>query len=116
MDYLVKKFELESVLDRKIEELSGGELQRFAICVVCTQDADVYMFDEASSFLDIKQRMTATEVRNMYIYIYIYIREQRWQPSWWDCMYHGTLFSKIKRNILNFVVIVCIHVGGITLH
>lgn len=66
MDYLVKKFELESVLDRKIEELSGGELQRFAICVVCTQDADVYMFDEASSFLDIKQRMTATEVRNPY--------------------------------------------------
>ena len=62
MDALVKKFELEAVLTREVQELSGGELQRFAICVVCLQDADVYMFDEASSFLDIKQRMTATEV------------------------------------------------------
>lgn len=62
MDYLVEKLELTSVLEREVQELSGGELQRFAICVVCTQDADVYMFDEASSFLDIKQRMTATEV------------------------------------------------------
>ena len=37
-------------------------MQRFAIaCVVC-RAADVYMFDEASSFLDVRQRMTATEV------------------------------------------------------
>merc|ERR1719460_3104211 len=62
MDELVERLELSNVLDREVQELSGGELQRFAICVVCCQDADVYMFDEASSFLDIKQRMTATEV------------------------------------------------------
>ena len=61
-DELIEKFELGAVLDREVQELSGGELQRFAICIVCLQDADVYMFDEASSFLDIKQRMTATEV------------------------------------------------------
>ena len=62
MEELVARLELGAVLDREVQELSGGELQRFAICVVCCQDADVYMFDEASSFLDIKQRMTATEV------------------------------------------------------
>lgn len=33
--------ELRQVLDRDIDKLSGGELQRFAIAVVCVQQADV---------------------------------------------------------------------------
>ncbi|XP_057312666.1 ATP-binding cassette sub-family E member 1-like [Hydractinia symbiolongicarpus] len=54
-----KEFELEHVLDRNVDELSGGELQRFACAVVCVQNADVYMFDEPSSYLDVKQRLKA---------------------------------------------------------
>jgi ATP-binding cassette subfamily E protein 1 len=42
--------------------LSGGELQRFAIATVAVQIADVYMFDEPSSYLDVKQRLTAAAV------------------------------------------------------
>jgi ATP-binding cassette subfamily E protein 1 len=42
--------------------LSGGELQRFAIAMVCVQKADVYMFDEPSSFLDVKQRLAASRM------------------------------------------------------
>lgn len=34
--------ELNQVLDRDIGLLSGGELQRFAIGIVCVQQADVY--------------------------------------------------------------------------
>ena len=34
--------ELNQVSDRDINLLSGGELQRFAIGVVCVQQADVY--------------------------------------------------------------------------
>jgi ATP-binding cassette subfamily E protein 1 len=45
-----------------VPQLSGGELQRLAIAATAVAEADVYLFDEASSFLDIKQRMTATEV------------------------------------------------------
>jgi ATP-binding cassette, sub-family E, member 1 len=45
--------------DREIGVLSGGELQRFAIAVVAVQRADVYMFDEPSSYLDVKQRLRA---------------------------------------------------------
>lgn len=45
--------------DREIGLLSGGELQRFAIALVCVQKADVYMFDEPSSYLDVKQRLSA---------------------------------------------------------
>tara|TARA_B110001452_G_scaffold98911_1_gene81896 strand:+ start:282 stop:2300 length:2019 start_codon:yes stop_codon:yes gene_type:complete len=59
---LAERLELSHLLDREVQALSGGELQRFAIANTAVRDADCYMFDEASSFLDIKQRMTATEV------------------------------------------------------
>ncbi|KZF22303.1 P-loop containing nucleoside triphosphate hydrolase protein [Xylona heveae TC161] len=48
-------------MSRDIKLLSGGELQRFAIGIVCVQNADVYMFDEPSSFLDVKQRLNAAK-------------------------------------------------------
>ncbi|KAI0915942.1 ABC transporter E member 2, variant 2 [Taiwanofungus camphoratus] len=54
--------ELNEVLSREVTQLSGGELQRFAIAMSCIQNADVYMFDEPSSYLDIKQRLKAAEV------------------------------------------------------
>jgi len=56
------ELELNKVLDREVTQLSGGELQRFAIAMSCCQRADVYMFDEPSSYLDIKQRLKAAEV------------------------------------------------------
>lgn len=46
---------------RNVDELSGGELQRFAIAMICIQKADIYMFDEPSSFLDVKQRLNAAQ-------------------------------------------------------
>ncbi|RWS04642.1 ATP-binding cassette sub-family E member 1-like protein [Dinothrombium tinctorium] len=49
------------VTSRNVEELSGGELQRFAIAMVCIQKADIFMFDEPSSYLDVKQRLKAAE-------------------------------------------------------
>jgi ATP-binding cassette subfamily E protein 1 len=44
---------------RRVEELSGGELQRVAIGLVLVQKADAYLFDEPSSYLDIMQRLRA---------------------------------------------------------
>lgn len=61
-DYLVDELDLHNVLDREISQLSGGELQRFAIAAACGQNADVYMFDEPSSYLDVKQRLNAARV------------------------------------------------------
>ncbi|KAK1992935.1 ATP-binding cassette sub-family e member 1 [Colletotrichum falcatum] len=49
-------------MDREINFLSGGELQRFAIGTVCVRQADVYMFDEPSSYLDVKQRLAAARI------------------------------------------------------
>jgi ATP-binding cassette subfamily E protein 1 len=51
----------ESIRSRNVDELSGGELQRFAIAMVCIQKADIFMFDEPSSYLDVKQRLKAAE-------------------------------------------------------
>jgi ATP-binding cassette subfamily E protein 1 len=59
MEEILEVLELNHLLDREIALLSGGELQRFAIATVCVQQADVYMFDEPSSFLDVKQRLNA---------------------------------------------------------
>lgn len=50
---------MENIRDRSIEDLSGGELQRFACAMVCIQDGDIFMFDEPSSYLDVKQRLRA---------------------------------------------------------
>lgn len=54
--------ELTHLMDRDIRVLSGGELQRFAIAAVAVQISDVYMFDEPSSYLDVKQRLTAAHM------------------------------------------------------
>jgi len=59
VDEIMDVLELNQVHDRNIDLLSGGELQRFAIAITCVQKADVYMFDEPSSFLDVKQRLAA---------------------------------------------------------
>ena len=50
---------LEKFWERELNILSGGELQRVAIAATIVKDADVYLFDEPSSFLDVKERINA---------------------------------------------------------
>lgn len=57
----IKILDLQDLQDREVSQLSGGELQRFAIAATCVQKADVYMFDEPTSFLDVKQRLKASQ-------------------------------------------------------
>ena len=38
---IITNLDLKEVLNRQIEELSGGELQRFAIAISCIQNADM---------------------------------------------------------------------------
>lgn len=56
---ICKMLDLSHIRGREIAALSGGELQRFAIAMVCIQDGDIFMFDEPSSYLDVKQRLNA---------------------------------------------------------
>lgn len=56
-DELVEKLDLGQILDNDIKNISGGELQRVAIAACVMKKANVYLFDEPTSFLDIKQRI-----------------------------------------------------------
>ncbi len=57
LSQLTKKLQLETVWNRKLEVLSGGELQRVAVAASICREADVYLFDEPASYLDVKQRL-----------------------------------------------------------
>ncbi len=62
----IKKFGLEELADRKMGEISGGDLQKVAISAAMAEDADIYFFDEPSSYLDINYRVeTARAIRNL---------------------------------------------------
>eukprot|EP00744_Colponema_vietnamica_P004068 GILI01006130.1.p1 GENE.GILI01006130.1~~GILI01006130.1.p1 ORF type:complete len:630 (-),score=189.68 GILI01006130.1:199-2088(-) len=61
-DHYAKELDLVHILDNNIETLSGGELQRFTIAMICVQQGNVLMFDEPSSYLDVRQRLTAASV------------------------------------------------------
>ncbi|MDY6986406.1 MAG: ribosome biogenesis/translation initiation ATPase RLI [Candidatus Thermoplasmatota archaeon] len=54
---LMKEMDLLELKEKKLDEISGGELQRVAIAKAMMKDADVYLFDEPSSYLDIYQRL-----------------------------------------------------------
>lgn len=75
---------IEDIIDQRVREaaslnnrctkhseqvlhLSGGELQRLAICLVLGRPADIYLIDEPSAYLDSEQRIVAAKVIKRYI-------------------------------------------------
>jgi ATP-binding cassette subfamily E protein 1 len=62
LDELKSALELEGIMDREVNVLSGGELQRVAVAAVACRDADIYIFDEPSSYLDVRQRLKVARV------------------------------------------------------
>jgi ATP-binding cassette subfamily E protein 1 len=66
LDKLAKKLDLKKAWNRSLEILSGGELQRVAVAATICKEADVYLFDEPSSYLDVKQRLeVAKAIRSL---------------------------------------------------
>ena len=59
---LIKKLDLENSIEQELNELSGGELQRLAVAVCASKDADFYFFDEPSSYNDVFQRTGVARV------------------------------------------------------
>jgi len=58
---IVTELQLKVALDRSISDISGGELQRTAIAAALLRDADIYFFDEPSSYLDVSQRLNVAK-------------------------------------------------------
>ena len=59
---IISELGLSYSLDRNLNELSGGELQRLAVAVAALKDADYYFFDEPSSYNDTYQRLAVARV------------------------------------------------------
>jgi len=72
---LGKQLGLDKIFDRDVRNLSGGELQKLLIAATLSKDADIYIFDEPSSYLDIKERINVSKIimneakRNKYFII-----------------------------------------------
>jgi len=54
---LAVKLNINSIADKYLDQLSGGELQRVEITKTLSAQADIYILDEPSAFLDIEQRL-----------------------------------------------------------
>lgn len=61
----IKKFaeelEISHILENKMNELSGGELQKIAILATALGKSDVYFFDEPLAYLDILERLRVSD-------------------------------------------------------
>jgi ATP-binding cassette subfamily E protein 1 len=53
---------LSHLLDKRVDRLSGGELQKIAVAACILRDADIYLIDEPSAYLDVEERLTASRV------------------------------------------------------
>lgn len=54
---LAEQLHLQNFMDTDIGQVSGGELQKVAIAAAVLKQGNLYLFDEPTSYLDIKQRI-----------------------------------------------------------
>src|SRR3989338_9584324 len=63
---IIKPLELEPLFTKQINQLSGGELQRVAIAECLARDANLFLLDEPSAYLDVEQRLSLSKImRNL---------------------------------------------------
>ena len=63
---ILEPLRVRTMLERDVSTLSGGELQRVAIALCLGRDADIYLIDEPSAYLDSNQRVeTAKTIRRV---------------------------------------------------
>tara|TARA_Y100000310_G_scaffold308825_1_gene352313 strand:+ start:342 stop:2213 length:1872 start_codon:yes stop_codon:yes gene_type:complete len=61
LERLSEELNLSHFLDNDLSKVSGGELQRVAIAAAVLKDANLFLFDEPTSYLDIKQRINVAK-------------------------------------------------------
>lgn len=60
--YVIDPLNVKPLLEKQIDQLSGGELQRFAIARCLLEDANIYLLDEPTAFLDIEDRLKIAKI------------------------------------------------------
>lgn len=64
---ILKKFDMDSMLERKVNSLSGGEKQRIILAGMILTEADVLLLDEPITSLDEHNRERFLEMIEQYI-------------------------------------------------
>ena len=67
MSSLIHPLGLDKLMERNVKDLSGGELQKLYVTACLIKDADVYLLDEPSAFIDVEDRLTLATAINRYI-------------------------------------------------
>ncbi len=63
---IIQPLKINLLFDRKVKELSGGELQKVAIAACLSQKTDLFLLDEPSAYLDVEERLnTAKTIRRV---------------------------------------------------
>ncbi|MHC1636362.1 MAG: ribosome biogenesis/translation initiation ATPase RLI [Candidatus Methanospirareceae archaeon] len=63
---ILEPLDIKEIEEKKISELSGGELQRAAIAACLCQEASLYIFDEPSAHLDVEQKIKVMKTIRRY--------------------------------------------------
>lgn len=58
---ILQPLEIEPLMERRLKSLSGGELQRVSIAACLGRQADLYLLDEPSAYLDVEQRLNMSK-------------------------------------------------------
>ncbi len=54
---IAEPLSIEPLYEQNLEEVSGGELQRVAVAITLSRNAEVYLLDEPSAYLDVDARV-----------------------------------------------------------
>jgi len=60
-DDMIQALGVDNLLEKPLDKLSGGELQKVAIAVASLRDSDLYFFDEPLAYLDIGERIRVSD-------------------------------------------------------
>jgi ATP-binding cassette subfamily E protein 1 len=64
---IIKPLTVNNLYDLEVQKLSGGELQRVALCLALGKKANVYLIDEPSAYLDSEQRIIASKILKRFV-------------------------------------------------
>ncbi len=59
---VINPLNIQPLLNKQLNQLSGGELQRVSIALCLGKDADLYLLDEPSAYLDVEQRLIISKI------------------------------------------------------
>lgn len=65
--YVLEPLRIKEILEKEVNQLSGGEFQRFAIARALLQEAEIYLLDEPTAFLDVEDRLKIARIIKNFI-------------------------------------------------